>query len=102
MQPFLTPWCQFRHWWVVAKLLFNLFVVAVLLVQMPGIGFLSDRVASNLPIGNLLGVRVSLVIHSDGGLAALLIPMVLSVYKPLGMTRYGWRKQAGQEAASGS
>lgn len=102
VQSLVTPWGLFRHWWVVAKLAVNLFVAAVLLVQMPGIGFLADTVASNLPIDTLFGVRMSFVIHAAGGLVALLIPMVLSVYKPRGLTRYGWRKQVEQEAASGS
>ncbi len=96
VQSFLTPWGLFRHWWVVAKLAINLFVAAVLLVQMPGIGFVADTVASNLPIDTLFGVRMSFVIHAAGGLVVLLIPMVLSVYKPRGLTRYGWRKQIEQ------
>lgn len=37
--------------------------------------------------------RLSLVIHAGGGLLVLLVPMVLSVYKPQGRTRYGRRKQ---------
>src|SRR2546422_282773 len=34
--------------------------------------------------------------HLGGGLLVLLVPMVLSVYKPRGMTRYGRRKQDTQ------
>jgi len=33
------------------------------------------------------------VVHAGGGLLVLLVPMILSVYKPRGMTRYGRRKQ---------
>jgi hypothetical protein len=40
------------------------------------------------------------VIHAGGGLLVLLLPVVLSVYKPRGMTRYGWRKQHEQRALS--
>ena len=36
---------------------------------------------------------MSFVIHAAGGIVVLLIPIVLSVYKPPGLTRYGWRKQ---------
>jgi hypothetical protein len=31
--------------------------------------------------------------HAAGGLAVLFVVQVLGVYKPQGMTRYGWRKQ---------
>lgn len=100
VQSLVTPWGLFRHWWVIAKLAVNIFVAAVLLVQMPGIGFVANTVASNLPVDNMLGVRMSFVIHAAGGLVVLLIPMALSIYKPRGLTRYGWRKQT--ELASGS
>ena len=100
VQSLVSPWGLFRHWWVVAKLAVNLFVAAVLLVQMPGIGFVVDTVASNLPIDNMLGVRMSFVIHAAGGLVVLLIPLVLSIYKPRGLTRYGWRKQTDQSGGS--
>ena len=35
----------------------------------------------------------STLIHSVGGTAVLLVILVLNVYKPQGMTRYGCRKQ---------
>ena len=31
--------------------------------------------------------------HSVGGLLVLLVIQVLNVYKPKGLTPYGWRKQ---------
>ena len=30
--------------------------------------------------------------HSVGGLVVLLVPLMLNIYKPRGMTRYGWRR----------
>jgi hypothetical protein len=48
---------------------------------------------------DLRAVGIQLVVHAAGGLAVLLIPAVLSVYKPPGLTRYGWRKQYGQRVA---
>jgi hypothetical protein len=41
----------------------------------------------------------STLVHSVGGLLILLTTAVLSVFKPRGLTRYGWRKQ--QERQSG-
>jgi hypothetical protein len=35
----------------------------------------------------------STLVHSVGGTVVLLVVLVLNVYKPRGMTRYGWRKQ---------
>jgi len=34
--------------------------------------------------------------HSVRGLAVLLVPLVLNIYKPRGLTRYGWRAQQRQ------
>jgi len=31
--------------------------------------------------------------HSVGGLVVLLIVQVMNIYKPQGLTPYGWRKQ---------
>jgi hypothetical protein len=46
-----------------------------------------------LPLADLGEAGIQLVVHAAGGLLVLLVPVVLSIYKPLGMTRYGWRKQ---------
>ena len=35
---------------------------------------------------------MALVFHSGAGLLVLLLPMVLSVYKPKGLTGFGFRK----------
>lgn len=34
----------------------------------------------------------STLVHSVGGTAVLLVVVVLNVYKPRGLTPYGWRK----------
>ena len=36
---------------------------------------------------------MELVFHSGAGLFVLLLPMVLSVYKPKGLTGFGFRKR---------
>jgi hypothetical protein len=81
----------FRHYWVLVKLLLTLFTLIVFLTRMEGIS--SMATASNettLLNTDLLGLRRSLVIHAAGGLVVLLVTTML--YKPHGMTRYGWRK----------
>jgi hypothetical protein len=39
------------------------------------------------------------VLHAGAALVLLLVATTLSVYKPRGLTRYGWRKQREQRAA---
>lgn len=36
----------------------------------------------------------STLVHSVGGLVVLLAILVLNMYKPSGLTRYGWRRQS--------
>jgi hypothetical protein len=43
---------------------------------------------------------IQLVVHAAGGLLVLLVPMVLSIYKPQGVTLRGWRKQFQQQSSS--
>jgi hypothetical protein len=98
-QSLVTPWGLFGHWWLVVKLGMNLIILAVLLVQMPGIRHVAAVAASNAPLDGLFGVRASFVVHATSGLLALVLPLALSVFKPRGLTRYGWRRQT--ERASG-
>jgi hypothetical protein len=89
-----TPWGLLRHYWVLAKLLLTVFATIVLLVKMELIGYAARLTAeTTLSRGDLRAAGIQLVIHASGGLLVLLVPAVLSVYKPPGMTSYGWRKQ---------
>ena len=89
-----TKWGLFRHYWVLAKLLINVFATIVLLLYMQTLGSLAGVAAeTTLSSADLREARISLVVHAGGGLLVLLVPMILSVYKPRGMTRYGRRKQ---------
>jgi hypothetical protein len=49
-------------------------------------------VAAEMDSANLGGLRDELI-HAGGGLLVLLVTTTLLVYKPRGMTPYGWRKQ---------
>jgi hypothetical protein len=91
-----TPWGLFRYYWVLVKLVLTLFATIVLLIQMDPIGFLA-RAASDTTLTSAdLGLQVRLLIHSAGGLIVLLILVVLSLYKPRGVTGYGARKLRDQ------
>jgi hypothetical protein len=90
-----TPWGLFRHYWVVVKLLLTVFA------KMELIGYAASVAAgATLSGADLRAAGIQLVVHAAGGLLVLLVPLVLSVYKPPGVTRYGWRKQYGQRAPS--
>jgi hypothetical protein len=84
----------FRHYWVLIKLLLTALVTIVLLLKMELIGYVAGVAAeTTLSSTDLRAARTELVVHAAGGLLMLLVPVALSLYKPRGMTRYGWRKQ---------
>ena len=88
-----TQWGLFRHYWVLMKLLLTVFATIVLLFQLEPIGHAASLAAeTNLSRADIRVVGIQLVVHAAGGLLTLLVPAVLSVYKPPGTTRYGKRK----------
>jgi hypothetical protein len=96
-----TSWGLFRHYWVLAKLLLTAFATVVLLAKMELITYAAKLAGeAALSRADLRAVGVELMIHSAGGLLVLLVPVVLSVYKPRGLTPYGRRKQQEQWGSS--
>jgi hypothetical protein len=88
-----TQWGLFRHYWVLVKFLLTIIATIVLLLQLEPISYIASVAAeSTLSSSDLRNARLSLVVHSIGGLLVLLVIITLSVYKPRGLTRYGWRK----------
>ena len=83
------------------KLLLTLFAATVLLLKIPLIDH-AARLATetSLPYAALREAGAQLVVHATGGLCVLLVSLVLSIYKPQGTTRYGWRKQFEQRLLS--
>ncbi len=93
-----TRWGLFRHYWVVISLLLTTLATAVLLSETRTISALAGIAADPVTSAEGLSELSSTLVHSIGGLLVLLSILVLNVYKPRGMTRYGWRKQTGHEA----
>jgi len=94
-----TTWGLFRHYWVLFKLLITVFATILLLIYMETFSLMA-RVAGD-PSANLGAVRnLSPVVHAVLALLVLLIATVLAVYKPRGMTSYGWRKQNERRSES--
>jgi hypothetical protein len=97
-----STWGLFRHYWVLFKLLINVFATTVLLMYTQTLGYLADVAAqTTLSNDDLALLRTpSVVIHSVLALVVLLVATTLAVYKPRGMTPYGRRKQQEQRAMS--
>jgi hypothetical protein len=93
-----TTWGLFRHYWVLFKLLINVFATIVLLMYTQTLGYLADVAAhTTLSSGDLGVLRTpSVVLHTILALLVLLVATTLAVYKPRGVTPYGRRKQQEQ------
>ena len=96
-----TTWGLFRHYWILIKLAITVVATIVLLTYMETLRFLAGVAADTTVSGaDLRGLQTSSpVLHSGVGLLLLLVATALSVYKPRGVTRYGWRKQQQERRA---
>lgn len=88
-----TPWGLFRHYWIIAKLVITVLSTVILLIHMQPISHLSHLAADGTVSGADPNLRIQMVAASGAAIVALIITTALAVYKPRGMTAYGWRKQ---------
>jgi hypothetical protein len=95
-----TKWGLFRHYWVLISLLLTIIATVVLLVETQTISYFADIAADPTTSGQTLRALGNTLVHSVGGTVVLFVILVLNVYKPRGMTRYGWRKQHEQRTVS--
>jgi hypothetical protein len=93
-----TKWGLFQHYWTLISLVLTILATVVLLVHMPDVSSLADR-AQKAEGATLDGLGGDLF-HPGVGLVVLLVIQVLNVYKPRGLTPYGWRKQQERRAVS--
>jgi hypothetical protein len=94
-----TMWGLLRHYWVLAKLVLTVAATFLLLLHMQ----VADQVATaaartNLSGSDHAGMRDQLVVDATAALLVLLTTTALSIYKPRGITGYGWRMQQEQRA----
>jgi hypothetical protein len=95
LQSLVSPWGLIRHYWVLIKLALNLFAVAVPLLYMQTLaGLARDATGSGAPASSL-----SPALHAAAAVVLLLIALVLSVYKPRGITGWGYRQRQRAEPA---
>jgi hypothetical protein len=92
-----TRWGLFRHYWVLISLALTVLCTLVLLLHMPSVSANAAMLrgmdmapGANGAGGSGMGGDL---FHPGVGLIVLLAIAVLNVYKPRGLTRYGWRKQ---------
>lgn len=93
-----TKWGLFRHYWVVISFALTTFATVILLLHMPTVSAMAD-LAQEAEGAELAALGGDLE-HPGLGLVVLLVVQVLNLYKPPGLTRYGWRKQQEQSARS--
>jgi hypothetical protein len=96
-----TTWGLLRHYWVIAKLLMNLFATGVLLLYTQTIAYLTNLARTADTTAELDQLRnPSPILHAVGAMVLLLVALVLSIYKPRGLTAYGRRTLQRQRAAT--
>ncbi|MGH2817756.1 MAG: DUF2269 domain-containing protein [Actinomycetota bacterium] len=93
-----TKWGLFRHYWVLISFVLTVFATVVVLLHMPTVSSMAD--AAQAAEGARLEGLGGDLLHPGIGLVVLLVIQVLNLYKPSGLTRYGWRKQQEERAVS--
>jgi hypothetical protein len=96
---FETKWGLFRYWWVSISFVLTSLAVLVLLSETRLISNMAALARDSSTSDAILLDAPPTLLHSVGGLLVLLLIQVLNVYKPQGLTPYGWRKQQKQRAA---
>jgi hypothetical protein len=91
-----TKWGLFRHYWVLISFVLTILATFVLLVETRTISSYADVAADPTTSLDALRSLGGTLVHSIGGTAVLVVVLVLNIYKPQGMTRYGWRRQHEQ------
>jgi hypothetical protein len=95
-----TAWGLFRHYWVLISLGLTVFATAVLLLHMPTVSATVQMIRAS--DGGHLGGHGGDLFHPSVGLLVLLVITALNIYKPRGVTPYGWRKQREERTTTRS
>ena len=93
LQSWMTSWNLLEHYWVVIKLSMTVFATVVLVLHMQPVGTVAEAAAeSPLAEDELRGLRIQLLADAGAAILLLLAAAALSIYKPRGRTRRGWRR----------
>lgn len=93
-----TKWGLFQHYWVLISLVLTMIATVILVQHMQTVTFYA-RIAAYTGRFDVDALRAGLkseLLHAGLGLLVLLVVQVLNVYKPRGLTAYGWRRQTEQ------
>jgi len=93
-----TQWGLFRHYWVLISLGLTILCTVVLVLHMPTVSAMA-QLARTVDGADLRALGGDLF-HPGVGLLVLLAIALLNVYKPSGVTPYGWRKRREERLAS--
>jgi hypothetical protein len=85
-----SRWGLLSHYWVVTKLAATVIATGVLLLYLQTLEALAEMARSS---STTALQSPSPALHALGAVMLLAIALVLSVYKPRGVTAYGWRRQ---------
>ncbi len=97
-----TQWGLFRHYWVLAKLLITVGASGLLLLHMQVVNTVAEAArAGTLSLDHLRDPRVQLVADAGAASVVLMIAIVLSVFKPAGLTSTGGPQPDGAQDLSG-
>lgn len=88
-----TPLGLFRHYWVLMKVLMTVPATIVLFIHLRPIGLVTHVAGERALSSADLGLQIQMVAAAAAAVLVLLVATAVSVYKPRGLTRYGWRKQ---------
>lgn len=98
-QSLISKWGLIQHYWVAFKLLMNVLSTAVLVGHMRPIALVADAALGHeFGRGELNNVRVQIAVDACAAVLVLVIATALAIYKPRGVTSYGWRKQQARQA----
>jgi len=95
-----TKWGLLRHWWVLVSLALTVFATLVLVVENGTIADYAAVAADPAATEAQLRALGSTLVHSVGGALVLMLVLGLNVYKPAGLTPYGWRRQQAERRAA--
>jgi hypothetical protein len=96
-----TTWGLFRHYWVLISFVLTTGATIILVSHMPDVSAAAAMVRTANG-AELHGSGRGDLLHAGGGLIVLLVIATLNVYKPRGMTPYGWRRRFTSTELRGS
>ena len=95
-----TAWGLFRNYWVIAKLALTLLGTGLLFLHTSVISEVAEAARTSALSTNYRPLRIQMVADGVAAVVLLLVTIGLSVYKPRGLTPYGWRQQRAERHQS--